>query len=110
MFREEGRIFESRLAGGLAGTEVAMARHMKNDTPDMKPTRAKAAGDASRVSRPRAPRKAVPSSTPVVAGPSAADVARRAYEIYLLRNGAPGNPESDWLQAEAELRAQALRK
>ena len=27
----------------------------------------------------------------------------RAYEIYLERNGEPGNPVEDWLQAEAEL-------
>jgi hypothetical protein len=43
-------------------------------------------------------------------GPAAADIARRAYEIYLSRKGAPGNPESDWLQAEAELRAEAARR
>jgi hypothetical protein len=33
-----------------------------------------------------------------------AEVQRRAYEIYLERNGAPGDPVSDWLQAERELR------
>lgn len=27
----------------------------------------------------------------------------RAYEIYQARNGAPGNAESDWAQAEREL-------
>jgi hypothetical protein len=27
----------------------------------------------------------------------------RAYEIYRERGDAPGNAESDWLQAEAEL-------
>ena len=27
----------------------------------------------------------------------------RAYEIYLERNGEPGDPVEDWLQAEAEL-------
>jgi hypothetical protein len=33
-----------------------------------------------------------------------AEVQRRAYEIYLGRNGAPGDAVSDWLQAERELR------
>ncbi len=28
----------------------------------------------------------------------------RAHEIYLARGGAPGNPDSDWHQAEQELR------
>lgn len=30
----------------------------------------------------------------------------RAYEIYEARNGAPGDPTSDWLQAERELNDQ----
>jgi hypothetical protein len=32
-------------------------------------------------------------------------IAVRAYEIFIARNGAPGDPVSDWLQAERELRA-----
>ena len=30
-------------------------------------------------------------------------IAQRAYEIYLERNGAPGNPLDDWVRAEREL-------
>ena len=30
-------------------------------------------------------------------------IARRAYEIYLERGGAPGDPLDDWLRAEREL-------
>ncbi len=33
------------------------------------------------------------------------DVARRAYEIYQRRGGAPGRDLEDWLQAERELRS-----
>jgi hypothetical protein len=33
-----------------------------------------------------------------------AEIEGRAYEIYLSRNGAPGDPVADWLQAERELR------
>jgi hypothetical protein len=40
---------------------------------------------------------------PSVLAPSLDDVARRAYEIYLSRNGTPGDPMADWLQAEQEL-------
>jgi hypothetical protein len=35
--------------------------------------------------------------------PSQEDIALRAYHIYLERNGAPGDPHSDWLRAETEL-------
>lgn len=35
--------------------------------------------------------------------PTRGDIERRAYEIYLARNGAPGNAELDWLRAEIEL-------
>jgi Protein of unknown function (DUF2934) len=30
-------------------------------------------------------------------------IAMRAYEIYLERNGAPGNPLEDWVRAEREV-------
>jgi len=30
-------------------------------------------------------------------------IALRAYEIYLERNGAPGNPLEDWVRAEREV-------
>lgn len=59
------------------------------------------------VARPRrtpAKPKAVPAA-PSVMAPSLDDVARRAYEIYLSRNGRPGDPMADWLQAEQELMA-----
>jgi hypothetical protein len=39
------------------------------------------------------------------AGPNEEQIRRRAYEIFLSRNGNPGNPEWDWQQAELELRA-----
>jgi len=31
------------------------------------------------------------------------EIAMRAYEIYLERNGAPGNPLEDWVRAEREV-------
>jgi Protein of unknown function (DUF2934) len=37
------------------------------------------------------------------AKPTREEIALRAYHIYLERNGAPGDPHSDWLRAEAEL-------
>jgi len=34
-------------------------------------------------------------------------IAVRAYEIYLERHGAPGNPLEDWVRAEREILASA---
>ena len=38
--------------------------------------------------------------------PGPEDIALRAYQIYLERGGAPGNPLDDWTRAEGELLAQ----
>jgi hypothetical protein len=40
--------------------------------------------------------------------PSHEEIRRRAYEIYLERNGFGGNELDDWLQAELELISDAL--
>ncbi len=42
-------------------------------------------------------------------GPTEDEIRQRAHEIYLSRNGAPGNAEVDWLQAEIELRTRKAR-
>ena len=42
-------------------------------------------------------------------GPTEDEIRQRAHEIYLSRDGAPGNAEVDWLQAEVELRARKAR-
>jgi hypothetical protein len=42
--------------------------------------------------------------------PSHEEIRRRAYEIYLERNGLPGDALDDWLRAERELQKVALFK
>jgi hypothetical protein len=42
--------------------------------------------------------------------PSHEEIRRRAYEIYLERNGLPGDELDDWLRAERELQKVALFK
>jgi len=42
--------------------------------------------------------------------PSEEEIRRRAYEIYLERNGAPGDELEDWHRAERELQKVALFK
>jgi hypothetical protein len=36
-------------------------------------------------------------------------IRERAYQIYLARNGRPGDPAADWAQAERELRGPAFK-
>jgi Protein of unknown function (DUF2934) len=42
--------------------------------------------------------------------PSHEEIRRRAYEIYLERDGHPGDELDDWLRAERELQKVALFK
>ena len=53
-------------------------------------------GSSPKVTKPRATLKS--------AAPE--DIALRAYQIYLERAGAPGNPLEDWTRAERELLSQ----
>jgi Protein of unknown function (DUF2934) len=39
----------------------------------------------------------------VKSAPTQEDIARRAYQIYLERGGAPGHELDDWTRAEREL-------
>jgi hypothetical protein len=43
-------------------------------------------------------------------GPSHEEIRSRAYEIYLERDGHPGDELDDWLRAERELQKVALFK
>jgi hypothetical protein len=58
----------------------------------------------SKQAKPSSPKVSKPRSakTPL-SQPTNEDIARRAYEIYLERNGAPGNAFEDWTRAEREL-------
>lgn len=40
--------------------------------------------------------------------PTKQQIRERAYQIYLARNGRPGDPTTDWLQAERELTSESL--
>jgi DUF2934 family protein len=53
--------------------------------------------------------KAVKTRKPKVSKstPTMEEIQLRAYHISLERNGAPGNPFDDWMQAESELIALA---
>jgi hypothetical protein len=63
------------------------------------------------VTKPRASRSKKPAIAPIDAVPASASsvvsdeaIAVRAYEIFLARKCAGGDPVADWLQAERELR------
>lgn len=55
--------------------------------------RPSAAATETKTRKPRAPKGA----------PTQEQIRLRAYEIFLERNGAPGNPLEDWVRAEREL-------
>ena len=42
--------------------------------------------------------------------PSHEEIAKRAYEIFLARGGAPGHDMDDWLQAQYELMKLPVRE
>ncbi len=44
-----------------------------------------------------------------VVDPTNEQIQRRAYEIYLSRNGRPGSALLDWFEAEQQLRCDARR-
>jgi len=41
--------------------------------------------------------------------PNEQQIRERAYEIFLRRNGGPGDAHSDWAQAERELKEELTR-
>ncbi len=43
------------------------------------------------------------TATATATAPPREAIERRAYELYLARDGKGGDPQSDWLQAEKEL-------
>ena len=59
--------------------------------------------NTSRTPRPRS-RSMPADKIPVPTEPTEEQIRMRAYEIYVARNGAPGDPNADWRQAEQELR------
>ena len=77
-----------------------MKRTTAKETTPRNPTKA---ASALRVAKSRAMK---PTKAPEVPATmlSDSDIATRAYEIFKARNGEPGDPVSDWLQAERELR------
>ncbi len=49
-------------------------------------------------------------AVPMIPEPSVEAIRKRAYEIYVERNGADGDPAQDWLKAERELRQIAIAR
>lgn len=57
----------------------------------------------------------VPQRQPIfveigITEPTREQIRERAYQVYLGRSGNPGSAESDWLLAEAQLRAEARKR
>lgn len=57
--------------------------------------------------KPTAPAATVDRPPPLALEPTEDQIRARAYELFVARNGVNGDAQSDWLQAEHELRARA---
>ena len=87
--------------------DVATIGVMKRTTAKSPPpSQTTQAAAALRVAKPRATKSPTSTKAPAASATmlSDAEIATRAYEIFKARNGEPGDPVSDWLQAERELR------
>jgi hypothetical protein len=81
---------------------------MEVPRPDPRAPRARRTTTPPASTSPRPRRRPAKAALPESAAAPAAtptydEIARRAYEISLARNGGPGDALSDWLQAEREL-------
>lgn len=87
-----------------------MARARK---PTAKTTRKEVAkgktATASRTSGPATARRSAVTKRRTKVMPTEEQIRARAFEIYLGRNGGPGDAHSDWMQAERELIAEMPR-
>ncbi|HEX5791061.1 MAG TPA: hypothetical protein VFY13_07890 [Luteolibacter sp.] len=82
-----------------------MATKKTTKTTGSAPTKKKAAAKTTKTATKAASKPAAAKAAPSKAGFD--DIARAAYLNYRKRvdHGLPGNPESDWLQAEQDLKA-----
>jgi hypothetical protein len=80
--------------------DTPVSRRAKRPEPSAWRVPAKVADSRSSVSANANPVRAVFGRTE----PTKREIRDRAYYIYLARGGANGDPASDWLQAERELR------
>jgi len=103
------RIYQSILSDGASGNG-SVADHSSTD-PDTAPKAAAIDREPRGASSGYTINKDSGLMVPARGGdggalrPTEADIRRRAYEIYLSRNGTPGNAHTDWVQAERELAA-----
>ncbi len=97
MSRKTNTITKSKKTGGTAsGT-------MRRTATEVRSTKSTRAADTAAGSRQIQKTKSAKVVTGL-SGPTEEDIRLRAYEIYLRRGCAPGDPAADWLQAERELR------
>jgi hypothetical protein len=92
---------------GTTGMDVATIGVMKRTTePSTTPRTSTKAASALRMTKPRATKSKTSTNVAEASATtlSESEIALRAYEIFKARNGEPGDPVSDWLQAERELR------
>lgn len=84
-----------------------MAKAVKKTT---KKTTAKQASSNTATPKKTTTRRRATQPKVATVTPTHQQIEQRAFEIFLARNGAPGDAHSDWLQAERELRTELAGK
>jgi hypothetical protein len=85
---------------------MASARKPTARTTKKTGTAKKATTKSSSTSRSTTTRKSAVTKQRTKIIPTEEQIRARAFEIYLTRNGGPGDAHTDWMQAERELIAQ----
>ncbi len=70
----------------------------------------RSSGATATAVRPAAPRTQQTTVTPKAATITHEQIAQRAREIWVKRGRVPGQDEKNWLEAEAQLKAELARK
>jgi glycosyltransferase involved in cell wall biosynthesis len=101
------RVYDAALERGNGKVNGPGATN--GDAGNMGRERTTSKSDASGGGVKTAARTGITTALSATARPTEEEIRQRAYAIYLARNGAPGEPMADWLQAESELQAERQR-
>jgi hypothetical protein len=88
---------QTQLISSYMGIASSVARQSRTATPTAATAHLRSEDDQSARAH-RDPARALPTDL----------IEARAYEIFVQRGGAQGNPADDWRRAEAELRGELI--
>jgi hypothetical protein len=105
--RSDGTAVAGKAGRRSASRPSAKSRARRTAAAKTRPTAADRTQPRERRSGP-VPAEIAAPVTPPSAGPSPAEIAERAYHLYLDRGRIEGSPDADWYAAEVELWAERI--